>query len=83
MKILNKTETAHEYQMHIDGLNNYKWHGPQTVQIAAGEVLTLPISVAVDPVELKRPITKIDFIVTTEVDGETVEAKQESRFFGP
>ena len=83
LKILNKTETAHEYQMHIDGLNNYKWYGPQTVQIAAGEVLTLPISVAVDPVELKRPITKIDFIVTTEVDGEAVEAKQESRFFGP
>ncbi|MGM8891884.1 FixG Ig-like domain-containing protein, partial [Psychrobacter sp. 1Y1] len=64
----------------VEGLANYDWIGPQQVSIKGGEVLTLPISVAVDPVDLSRTMTHINFKVTTD-DGE-IEAKQESRFFG-
>jgi cytochrome c oxidase accessory protein FixG len=81
VKILNKTEQAHEYQLSVGGLENYKWYGDQVVTIAAGEVLTLPISLAVDPVELSRSITNIDIKVITQIDGETIETSQETRFF--
>lgn len=82
LKILNKTELEHEYQLDVEGLNNYEWIGPQKVTIAGGEVLTLPISVAVDPVDLSRPMTNIEFKVSTEIDGVAEFASQESRFFG-
>ncbi|MCG9698168.1 cytochrome c oxidase accessory protein CcoG [Shewanella sp. Isolate11] len=81
LKILNKTEAAHEYQLSVDGLPNYQWYGPQTVTIEGGEVLTLPISVAVDPVDLSRSMVKVKFKVVTTVDGDTLAASQESRFF--
>ncbi len=81
LKLLNKTEMKHEYQLSVDGLPNYKWYGPQTVTIAAGEILTVPISVAVDPVELSRPMTKVNFSVVTTINGEQLKASQESRFF--
>ncbi|ABO25678.1 cytochrome c oxidase accessory protein CcoG [Shewanella loihica] len=81
LKILNKTEAKHEYQLSVEGLPDYQWYGPQSVTIEGGEVLTLPVSVAVDPVGLSRAMTRVDFKVTTVLDGETVEATQESRFF--
>lgn len=83
LKILNKTEQSHEYTMSVEGLDNYKWYGPTSVTIAGGEVLTLPISVGVDPVELSRSVTNIEIKVKTHIDGEEVEVEQESRFFSP
>ncbi|MCL1079108.1 cytochrome c oxidase accessory protein CcoG [Parashewanella spongiae] len=83
LKILNKTEQAQEYQLVVEGLSDYKWYGPQVVTIDSGEVYTLPVSVAVDPVDLKRTITDFSIRLSTKVDGELVEVKQESRFFSP
>ncbi|QQX80267.1 cytochrome c oxidase accessory protein CcoG [Shewanella sp. KX20019] len=80
LKILNKTESTHVYNMSVEGLTNYEWIGPQQVTLKGGEVLTLPISIAVDPVDLSRAMTHINFEVETN-DG-AIEAKQESRFFG-
>ena len=80
LKVLNKTEDTHIYNLSVEGLSNYKWIGPQQVTLSGGEVLTLPISIAVDPDELSRAMTHINFEVETD-DGE-IEAKQESRFFG-
>ena len=52
------------------------------MSVGAGEVLTLPVSIAVDPVELKRTITKIDIKIAATIDGSPIEIKQETRFFG-
>jgi polyferredoxin len=82
IKILNKTEAKHDYQLSVEGLNNARWIGLDNVSIAAGEILTLPISVAIDPVELKRSVTNINIVVRTEIDGESVITTQETRFFG-
>jgi len=83
LKILNKTEQSHEYTMSVEGLDHYKWYGPTSVTIAGGEVLTLPISVGIDPVELSSSVTNIEIKVKTHIDGEEVEVEQESRFFSP
>ncbi|MGX9459694.1 cytochrome c oxidase accessory protein CcoG [Shewanella sp. A14] len=82
IKILNKTEQPQEYDLSVEGLPNAQWIGPQHVAIEAGEVLTLPISIAVDPIELKRTITKIDIKIDATIDGSPIEIKQETRFFG-
>ena len=82
IKILNKTEQSQKYALSVEGLPNAKWIGPQHVSIDSGEVLTLPISIAVDPIELKRSITKIDIKINAQIDGNPIEIKQETRFFG-
>jgi cytochrome c oxidase accessory protein FixG len=82
IKILNKTEQPQEYNLSVEGLTNPQWIGPQHVSVGAGEVLTLPVSIAVDPVELKRTITKIDIKIAATIDGSPIEIKQETRFFG-
>jgi len=79
LKILNKTESTHTYSLSVQGLIGYQWIGPQQVTLSAAEVLTLPISIAVDPVELSKVMTHIDFKV--ETDNGEITATQESRFF--
>ncbi|MGI2261360.1 cytochrome c oxidase accessory protein CcoG [Shewanella sp. GXUN23E] len=81
LKILNKTELPHEYRLSVAGLSDYQWIGPETVTIAGGEVYTLPISIAVDPYYLKRPITDIEIIVKSDSGDQPIEVSQESRFF--
>ncbi|GGI91243.1 cytochrome c oxidase accessory protein CcoG [Shewanella gelidii] len=82
LKILNKTEQANEFNLAVKGLANHQWIGPQSVKINGGEVLTLPISIAVDPVDLSRAMTEIEIEASAMIDGERISAAQESRFFG-
>ncbi len=82
LKILNKTEQPHHYTLSVTGLpKDVQWLGRQQIEVAAGEVLSLPMSLAVDPYQLGRSMTKIDFIVSTTINGNIETAKQESRFF--
>ncbi|QBF82963.1 cytochrome c oxidase accessory protein CcoG [Shewanella maritima] len=83
IKLLNKTEQQQVYSLSVAGLNNAQWIGPDSVTIDGGKIMTLPISVAIDPVELKRSISDIYIEVSTEIEGEKVEIKQETRFFAP
>ena len=82
LKILNKTEQAKDYLLSLNGLTDYQWMGPTNVTIKGGEVLTLPISVAVDPVYLSRAMIDVELQVTA-INDETITATQESRFFSP
>lgn len=81
LKILNKTEQAQTYQLKVDGLEQYQWFGEQQLIVNSGEIRSLPISIAVDPVTLSKSMTNIEFVVSASIDGEFIEAKQESRFF--
>ncbi|QSX37252.1 cytochrome c oxidase accessory protein CcoG [Shewanella sedimentimangrovi] len=82
LKILNKTEQKHNYLLSVEGLNDYRWYGEQQVTVEAGEVMTLPISVAVDPVNLSGTMTDISIRIVS-LDDAKVETRQETRFFGP
>ncbi|RLV59286.1 cytochrome c oxidase accessory protein CcoG [Parashewanella curva] len=83
LKILNKTEQAQQYHFSANGLTDYQWIGPKTIKVDAGKVYTLPISIAVDPYDLKLPITKFNIKVIEENKNKDVEVEQETRFFGP
>lgn len=83
LKILNKTEQSQDYQLTLEGLTEYQWIGPQQVSIKGGEVLTVPISVAVDPVYLDKPIVNVKLIVSSQTEDDKITDSQESRFFSP
>lgn len=77
--ILNKSQQDNTYTVNIEGLDNFKYFGDKEVNVLAGEAYTLPISLAVDPYDLDKPVTNIVITVTSK-DGE-VKVYEESRFF--
>ncbi|MGL5463374.1 MAG: FixG Ig-like domain-containing protein, partial [Aeromonas veronii] len=66
LKILNKTLQSQTYQLDVEGLPEYQWFGPREVTLKAGEIYTLPVSLAVDPYNLKRPALDIQFVLKRE-----------------
>ncbi|MBL4910426.1 MAG: cytochrome c oxidase accessory protein CcoG [Alteromonadaceae bacterium] len=81
LKILNMSQTDNTYHLSMKGLKGAKWIGKQDIVVPAAEVYTLPISIAVDPYELKDYMTDIQFMVKEVSPDNNVEITQDSRFF--
>jgi len=81
LKILNMSQTDNTYKLSMNGIEHTQWHGKQEVFVEAATVFTLPISISVDPYELKGYMTKITFTVEQISPEGDVKIEQESRFF--
>ncbi|MGL1957591.1 MAG: cytochrome c oxidase accessory protein CcoG [Colwellia sp.] len=81
LKILNMSQTDNTYRLSIKGIENTQWHGDQEVLVKAAAVYTLPISISVDPYELKGYMTDITFTVEQISPESEVRIEHESRFF--
>lgn len=79
LQIINKSQEDNQYVIEVQGLDNFQFIGLEQVNVKAGEVLRLPISIAVDPYDLEKPITEIKIIVNS-IDG-NLSVDEESRFF--
>lgn len=79
LQILNKSQVDNTYVVDIEGLQDYQYYGKREVAVKAGEIYKTPISVAVDPYDLSKPVTDMVITVTT-TDGE-VRVYEETRFF--
>ncbi|MEP4888423.1 MAG: cytochrome c oxidase accessory protein CcoG [Aliiglaciecola sp.] len=81
LKVLNKSQTEHTYKIDVVGLEGNKYIGPDQVTVAGGEVLNLPISLAIDPYALNETVTEFQFKVTS-IDGNSdpVEMSETSKF---
>ncbi len=87
LKIINMDKTAHHYQLDVSGQPagikglelNIKG---QSIRVESGEVLTLPATVRIDPVALKRPSSKIEFSLYAE-DAPAFSRRENARFLGP
>jgi polyferredoxin len=82
LKLLNKTEQDLIYKLSFSGLKDFTWQGRSTVTVSAGEVFTLPMSISVDPYNLKKKVTSVTFSARATLnDGKQVSVTEESRFF--
>ncbi len=81
LKILNMSQTENTYKLSIQGINNTQWHGKQEIVVKAASVYILPISISVDPYELKGYMTDITFTAEQVPPENGVKVEQESRFF--
>lgn len=82
LKILNKTEQQLTYNLSLTGIEEYLWQGPQQITVNAGEVYTLPVSIAVEPYLLKRSVSDVQFVIDTNLaNGKAVHMAETSRFF--
>ena len=77
LKVLNKSQKAQVFTLSVRGLEQMVWSGETQVHVAPGEVFSLPVSLAVDPYLLKKPINDIEFVLTDETNHQVT---QESRF---
>lgn len=81
LKILNMSQTDNTYKLSVKGLDTPQWHGEQEVFVKAAAVFTLPISISVDPYELKGYMNDITFRVEQISPEDDVSIEHESRFF--
>ncbi|MGJ8679323.1 cytochrome c oxidase accessory protein CcoG [Paraglaciecola sp.] len=84
LKLLNKSQHSHEYKISINGLDGHKFIGATEVTVASGEILNLPVSIAIHPNKLTDTVTEFSFELSTAdhlEDVRTVAAK--SKFLYP
>lgn len=83
LKLINMDEQAHRYVISIDGLKGAELVQPQPEYLVpSGEVVSLPVQVRIDPVNLERPSSEIHFTATA-VDDPKLTTTQGARFIGP
>lgn len=83
LKLLNKTEQELLFTLSLKDNAQLSWIGPQQVRLKAGEIYSLPISLAIDPYDLEAAKLEFSFLMSVSIDGEVEQLEQESSFFGP
>ncbi|HED18630.1 MAG TPA: cytochrome c oxidase accessory protein CcoG [Gammaproteobacteria bacterium] len=87
LKVINMDERAHRYKLEVSGAEpgltglELVMRKPY-VEVPAGEVVGLPVSVRVDPIELKRASNQIKFTLTA-ADNRKLSLTRDARFLGP
>lgn len=80
LKIINKSQQAQTYKLAVTGLDKASWLGQTEITIPGGDTANVPISLAVDPVELAKPMTDIEFSLENSQDA-AIRLTQRSNFF--
>ena len=80
LSIINKSQQAKTYQLTVSGVNDFSWIGPTEVTIAGGDNLNVPVSLALDPYSVSKPILDIEFSVT-ELSDDGYSVSQGNKFF--
>lgn len=80
LKIQNKSQQRQSYKINVVGLSDVSYIGENQVDVDAGEVLSLPISLAIDPYDLNdQIITPFSFQVIATDDND-ITVSHDSKF---
>jgi len=83
LKLINMDTKEHSYQLHSDGLENMVFIQPEKeIKIKSGEVYTLAVRIQVDPVNLKKTSSNINFYLKA-TDQDNLSVIEKARFIGP
>ena len=83
LKLINMDSHPHYYTLSVAGLPGLEIDtGQGAIEVAAGEVLNLPIRVRTDPINLKRASNEITFTLSA-TDAPELTTTQTGRFIGP
>ncbi len=83
LKIANQDSKPHVYRITIEGLEGAQLINPYgEIEVQSGEVKNVPVRVAIDPGDLKRPSSKLKFILEA-VDDPSIRLEEDARFLGP
>ncbi|MDZ4338516.1 MAG: cytochrome c oxidase accessory protein CcoG, partial [Pseudomonas sp.] len=82
LKIMNKAQHEVTYLIEADGLDGLVYEGKREIKALAGEVLSLPVELSIDPEKLPSSTNEISFHLNA-VDDPTIKTDAASRFIGP
>ena len=79
-EIIKKAQYEQTYNIAVEGLDNFEYIGKQTFTVPSGESYNVPLSLVVDPYDLKKPMTKFEFVLSVDSEPD-VQISQPSNFF--
>jgi cytochrome c oxidase accessory protein FixG len=82
LKIMNKAQREVTYQIEADGLDGLVYEGKREIKALAGEVLSLPVELSIDPEKLPSSTNNIVFRIHA-TDDASIQSDADSRFIGP
>ena len=83
LKIINMDEEDHTYRLTVGGLPGIQYQNPiGDFTVPAGEIFSLPVNLAIDPVDLDQTSNEVAFTLQAVDDPEIVVAET-GRFVGP
>ena len=82
LKIMNKAQQPVTYLIEADGLDGLVYEGKREIKALAGEVLSLPVELSIDPEKLPSSTNEIMFRIRS-ADDESIHNDAASRFIGP
>lgn len=82
IKLMNMSQGESRYHIKIEGLKNVITDMPATVTLQSNKMRSFPINIEIDPEDLDKSKTNIEFVVT-EAETQTEIAREESRFIAP
>jgi len=82
LKIMNKAQQPVTYLIEADGLDGLAYEGKREIKALAGEVLSLPVELSIDPENLPSSTNEIMFRIRS-ADDASINNDAASRFIGP
>ncbi|MEB0042049.1 MULTISPECIES: cytochrome c oxidase accessory protein CcoG [unclassified Pseudomonas] len=82
LKIINKTQQPQQYHLALVEGKGFEYHGKTEVSLAAGEIIDIPVSVAMIADHPTSSSQSISFEVVDDADS-TVRSLAQSRFVAP
>ncbi len=83
LKIINKDRERHRYRLEVSGPAGLELiNKANEIKVASGEVLSIPVSVQIDPVNLSKTSTQIQFHIAA-LERENISQSEPARFLGP
>jgi cytochrome c oxidase accessory protein FixG len=82
LKIMNKAQTQMTYLIDADGIEGLTYEGKREIKALAGEVLSLPVELSIDPTQLPSSTNEVTFHIRS-ADDTSINNAAESRFIGP
>jgi cytochrome c oxidase accessory protein FixG len=82
LKIMNKAQRDMTYLIEVSGLDGLVYEGKREIQAQAGEVLSLPIELSIEPSSLPSSTNEIMFRIQS-ADDVSITNDADSRFIGP
>ena len=82
LKMMNMSQGELEYRIEVKGLKKFTTDIPETVTLHSNELHSYPVTIDVDPADLKQSKTNIVIIIYEEATQEEV-SREETRFIAP
>jgi hypothetical protein len=79
---MNKDQIDHSYTIEATGIDGLIYGGKREVLAVAGEVLSIPVELSIEPEKLPSSANKISFSVQA-IDAPKIKNDTDSRFIGP